>query len=140
MSTALIAPPQATGHLLLFRGSPWPESGLSQAEIRQAMDKMKAWFERLSAEGKLLAAQPLMEESVIITGKGGSLVTDGPFAEAKEAIGGYVLLSVDTMEEAVAIAKSNPMQGPGLTTEVRATSSSCPHTYRLVSQMAKAVA
>jgi hypothetical protein len=140
MSTAFTTPPQTTGHLLLFRGNPWAKAGLSEAEIRQYLDKTKAWFDRLTAAGKLVSAQPLMDEGVFISGKGGSLVTDGPFAEAKEAIGGYVMLSVDTLEEAVEIAKSNPMNDHGVTTEVRPTASSCPHLYRIFSQAEAAVA
>lgn len=103
------------------------------------MDKMKAWMDGLSAAGKMVSAQPLMEEGVVISGEEG-LVTDGPFAEAKEAIGGFILLSVETMEEAVAIAKANPMHAHGITTEVRPTASACPHTYRALSRLAEAAA
>ncbi len=137
MSLDLTTPPRVTGYLLLFKGAHWPED-LSESEIRQTMEKVNAWFDRLSAAGKMVAAQPLMPEGVSISGKSGHLVTDGPFAEAKEAIGGYVLLSVDTMEEAVALAKSNPMHEYGLTTEVRPVASSCPHLYRILTQLAEA--
>ncbi len=138
MSIETTTQPHATGYLLLFRNSDWM-SGLSDDETRQAIDKVKAWFDGLAATGKMVSAQPLMDEKVVISGKGGQSVTDGPFAEAKEVIGGYVLLSVDSMEEAVAIAKTNPLHDLGLTTEVRATASSCPHLYRHFSQMAEAV-
>ena len=132
-------PPHVTGYLLLFRGTAWAENGLSKSEIRQAMEKVNAWFDGLSASGKLVGAQPLMEESVVISGKGGA-VTDGPFAEAKEVVGGYVLLAADSLEEAVAIAKTNPMHEFGLTTEVRPTASSCPHLHRVFNRGAEAVA
>jgi hypothetical protein len=139
MSLDLNSPPRVTGYLLLFRGTHWPEH-LSESEIRQTMEKVNAWFDRLSATGKMVAAQPLMPEGVAISGKSGALVTDGPFAEAKEAVGGYVLLSVDTMEEAIALAKTNPMHEFGLTTEIRPTSSSCVHLHRILGQLAEAVA
>jgi hypothetical protein len=140
MSVEIDTPPQTTGYLLFFRGGNWEESGLSEGQIRQTVDKVKAWFDRLSASGKLVSAQPLMDESVVIAGKPGSFVTDAPMAEAKEVVGGYVLLSVDSKEEAVAIAKSNPMHEHGLiTTEVRATASSCPHLYQALSRKAEAV-
>lgn len=132
-------PPHVTGYLLLFRGTDWAENGLSQTEVRQAMEKVTAWFDGLSASGKLLGAQPLMEESVVLSGKGGA-VTDGPFAEAKEVVGGYVLLSAGSLEEAVAIARTNPMHAYGLTTEVRPTASSCPHLHRVFNRAAEAVA
>ena len=47
------------------------------------------------------------------------MVADGPFAESKEAIGGYFLLAVDTMEEAVEIAKTFPTLDYGASVEVR---------------------
>lgn len=139
MSIQTDTPPHTTGYLLLFRGSDWSDAA-SQSEVRQALEKVNAWFDGLSASGKLVAAQPLMDESVFISGKGGRSVIDGPFAEAKEVIGGYVLLSVDSVEEAVAIAKTNPMHDYGLTTEVRATASTCPHIYRALTSLAETAA
>ena len=140
MSIETNLPPHATGYLLLFRNTGWADCGLSDGEIRQAVEKVNAWFEGLTKSGKLVSAQPLLEEGVVISSKAGSTVMDGPFVEAKEAIGGYVLLSVGTMEEAVAIARSNPMHEFGLTTEVRPTASSCPHLYRVLSPSAVAAA
>jgi hypothetical protein len=140
MSIETNVPPRATGYLLLFRSTGWERLDMSEGEIRQMMEKVNAWFDGLSATGKLVSAQPLMEEGVVITGKGGGSVTDGPFAEAKEVIGGYVLLSVDTMEEAVALAQTNPMHEFGLTTEVRPTASNCPHLHRALSRLAEAAA
>ena len=128
----MTTPPEVTGHLLLFRKTDWAEDGLSSDELRQVMDRVNAWFDDLTASGTLLGAQPLMEQCVVITGDGGGTVTDGPFAEAKEAVGGYVLLSVTRLEEAVAIARSNPMHEFGLVTEVRPTASNCPHLHRVL--------
>ena len=131
-------PPEVTGYLLLFRNTHWND-GLVESDIHEAMSRVNAWFEGLSTTGKVVGAQPLMDEGVRISGPGGRSVTDGPFAEAKEVVGGYVLLSVKTLEEAVAIAKTNPMHDYGLTTEVRPTASSCPHIYRsLYGQLAEA--
>jgi hypothetical protein len=140
MSLELTAPPQVTGHLLLFRKTDWAEQGLSEDELRNVMDRVNAWFDQLTASGKMLGAQPLMEQSVVITGDGGNTVTDGPFVEAKEAVGGYVLLSVTSFEEAVAIARSNPMHDYGLTTEVRPTANSCPHLHRILGKSIEAAA
>jgi hypothetical protein len=138
MSLDIHTPPSVTGYLLLFRSTDWNQYDLSDQQVRQCMDKVNAWFDGLSASGKMVAAQPLMDDGVVVSGKGGEFVTDGPFAEAKEAIGGYVLLSVETLEEAVALAKTNPMHEFGLTTEVRPVASSCPHLYRALSRMATA--
>jgi hypothetical protein len=138
MSLDLTNPPHPTGYLLLFRNTNWENYGLSEAEIRTSLDNVNAWFDGLASSGKLVAAQPLLDESVVITGKGGRSVTDGPFSEAKEVVGGYVLLNVEGRDEAIAIAKTNPMHEFGLTTEVRATASGCPHLFRVMSELAAA--
>jgi hypothetical protein len=138
MSLEMTNPPEVTGHLLLFRATDWAEQGLSEQELRQVLDRVNAWFDQLTASGKILGAQPLMEEGVVIRGEGGGTLTDGPFIEAKEGIGGYVLLSVTDRDEAVAIARSNPMHDLGLITEVRPTASNCPHLHRALGQPAEA--
>jgi hypothetical protein len=59
----------------------------------------------------------LAQEGKIVVGR--NTVTDGPFAESKEAIGGYWFIRADSLEEAVEIAKSNPCLDYGATVEVR---------------------
>ena len=92
------------------------------------MDQVKAWFDRLTESGKLKAAQPLMREGAIVSGKTGRVVADGPFAESKEAIGGYVLVQVNSLNEAIAIAKSCPTLRFGMEVEVRPVAEECPMT------------
>jgi hypothetical protein len=140
MSLDLASAPQVTGHLLLFRKTDWAEQGMSEDELRNVMDRVNTWFDRLTQEGKILGAQPLMEQGAVITGDSAGAVTDGPFVEAKEAVGGYVLLAVTDFDEAVAIARSNPMHAYGLTTEVRPTASSCPHLHRILGNSLAAAA
>ena len=65
------------------------------------MSRANAWFERLISQGKAKAGQPLAHEGKIASGKNGRILTDGPFAESKEAIAGYVLLQVGDLDEAV---------------------------------------
>jgi hypothetical protein len=84
------------------------------------------WFERLGAQGKVIAGCPLEPEGKIVSGKNGRLIADGPFAESKEAIGGYFLLSVKTLDEAVAIAKECPGLTYGVQVEVRPVAEQCP--------------
>ena len=74
-------------YLFLFRGTAW-DRALSPADLQKTMTSFVEWFERLSAEGTLKAGQPLLDEARIVSGKNGRTVTDGPFTEAKEAIGG----------------------------------------------------
>lgn len=90
-------------HLLLIRGTHW-NHGMSPAELQRVMSDFYAWVEGLNQGGVLRGAQPLMEEGKLVTGANGAVVRDGAFAEAKEAIAGYFLLAVPTMDEALRIA------------------------------------
>ena len=84
------------------------------------------WFKRLSEQGKVIGGRPLDHTGKVVSGKNGRTVSDGPFAESKEAIGGYFLLRVDTMEEAVAIAQGCPGLSHGAKVEVRPMMEACP--------------
>jgi len=94
------------GYMLIFRGTDWYK-GLSPEETQRVADNWMAWFKRLTAEGKATAGNPLEREGKIVSGKRGT-VSDGPFAESKETIGGYFLLDVNSLDEAVAIAQECP--------------------------------
>src|SRR5215469_9673718 len=93
-------------YLLIFRGTDWSKT-LSPEEMQNVASQWMAWFKRLSEEGK------------VVSGKNGRTISDGPFAESKEAIGGYFLLRVDSMDEAVAIAQQCPGLPHGAKVEVR---------------------
>ena len=84
------------------------------------------WFEGLNERGKIKAAQPLGGQGRILSGGNGNLVVDGPFAESKEAVGGYLVLQADNMNDAVDIARSTPMLKYGITVEVRPLLAECP--------------
>ena len=62
-------------YMLLFRGTDW-HKGLSPEEIQKVMDQWKAWFERLTNEGKAKAGHPLEYTGKIVSGKKGRVVAD----------------------------------------------------------------
>jgi hypothetical protein len=105
-------------YLLLLRGMDW-DRGLSPEEIQNVMSRWIAWFDRLTEQGKARAGQPLTNRGKVISGKKGQTVSDGPFAESKETVAGYILLQVDNLEEAVEIAKECPGLDYGISVEVR---------------------
>ena len=111
-------------YLLLFRGNVW-DRGLSPAQIQKVVSDWMAWFERLKAEGKCSGGHPLGEEGKVVSGKQGRTVADGPFAESKEAIGGYFYLTVADENEAIEIAKGCPGLEYGAVVEVRPIADSC---------------
>ena len=114
-------------YLLLFRSSRNWQAELSIEELQQEMSKIKAWFDELGAKGIIKAAQPLRDEGYILSSKGGQIVSDGPFAESKEAIGGYMLFEAESIDDAVKIAKKCPALAFGDRVEVRPVADQCPN-------------
>ncbi len=112
------------GYMLLFRGTDL-RKGLSPEELQKVSEKWMTWFRRLTEQGKAVAGQPLERDGKIVSGKD-RVVSDGPFAESKEAIGGYFLLDVATMDEAVVIARECPGLAYGIRVEVRPVAGECP--------------
>ncbi len=117
-------PQRSTNEHLLIRGTHW-SAGLSPAELQRVMTDFYAWVEGLSASGIHRGAQPLMEEGKVVSGALGSSVTDGAFAESKEAIAGYFLLAVADQDEAVRIAQACPILAYGAQIEVRPIADLC---------------
>lgn len=112
-------------YLLLFRGPDW-DHNLSPEELQNTMDRVMAWFEGVQQTGRVKGGQPLAREGRIVSGKKGRGVADGPFVESKEAIGGYLLLQADDLEEALAVARTCPTLEYDITIEVRPVLGECP--------------
>jgi hypothetical protein len=120
-------------YMLFFRGTDWCK-GLSPEQIQEVLSQWKGWFEGLMKEGKATAGRPLEREGKVVSGKKGRVVADGPFAESKEAIGGYFVLDVASLDEAVAIAKGCPGLEYGCMVEVRPVASECPTSRDAMAQ------
>ncbi len=91
-------------YLVICRGARFDEG---PEDTRNTMKQFYAWFERMSDQGKMKSGHQLAPEGKILSGRKG--VTDGPFAESKEGI----------LEEAVEIAKGDPLLDYGHTIEIR---------------------
>ena len=111
-------------YLLLFRGNIW-DRGLSPEQLQKVVSDWFAWFERLKDEGKCTGGHPLEKEGKIVSGKQGRTVADGPFAESKEAVGGYFYLQVSDVDEAIEIARQCPGLEYGAVVEVRPVAEIC---------------
>ena len=123
-------------YMLIFRGNDW-HKGLSPEQMQMISDQWMAWFKRLTEAGKAIAGNPLEPSGKVVFGKHGSVV-DGPFAESKEAIGGYFLLQVAGEDEAVAIAQQCPGLPYGAKIEVRPVAGECPMKTEADVQLATA--
>ena len=105
-------------YLILLWGDAAREAALTPSERRTILEEHRELSERLRAEGKLVHGDPLAPGGKVVRE---GLVTDGPFVETKEQVGGYYILEVESEEEALAIGREMP-QSPGLVVEVLPTS------------------
>jgi hypothetical protein len=91
-----------------------------EAESDAWMKEVMAWYEKAGASGKLADGGAQLTGAATAKTVRASGVTDGPFIEAKEVLGGYSVLETDTIDEAVEIAKTWPGVDRGwITIEVR---------------------
>ena len=107
-------------------------NALSPEQWRALRDETLAWVERLRAEGRLLAAEPLRSARtarMVRMREGKLLVTDGPFAETKEQLGGFFLIVAADLDEAIQIAAQVPSARFG-SIEVRPIESGLPENCR----------
>lgn len=86
-----------------------------QVWMKQTMD----WIAGITAQNKFIGGNGLFfDDSRVVRHK--NMVTNGPFGEIKETIGGYIMVKADSIEEAVNFAKGSPvLQGEGNSVEVR---------------------
>jgi hypothetical protein len=104
--------------ILIFRH----EDGLKVASPEQIQIWMKQtmeWMATISAKNKLVGGNGLPFGDARVVWHN-NVVTNGPFGEIKETIGGYIIVKADSVEEAVEFAKGSPvLQGEGNSVEVR---------------------
>lgn len=125
-------PSPANAYMLIFRETDLASyESLDEAETREALDVWNAWCEELAQTGVVMdghRGNPLEPAGKIVQagpGRRGAEVVDGPFAEAKELVGGYHLVSAGSLEEAVEMARGCPLLEYGMTVEVRPVATSC---------------
>ena len=104
--------------MLIFRhedGQKLASPEQMQVWMKQTMD----WIGGIAAQNKFVAGNGLPFDDARVVGYN-NVVTNGPFGDIKETIGGYIIVKADSVEEAVEFAKGSPvLQGDGNTVEVR---------------------
>ena len=111
--------PNNTHYLLAFRFAedmpdPTPE------QMQQMHQQWGAWIQSLRQQGHYVAGQPLEDSpGKVLRGPRGAKATDGPFAEAKEVLGGFLIVTAGSIAEATELAKGCPSLGGPFSVEVR---------------------
>jgi hypothetical protein len=102
--------------MFLFRGGVTPSS---PEGMQAQMQKWMNWIQKLRNDGKYIAGDPLQGGGKVVSSQR-KIITDGPFAEGKEVVGGYFLIRAETLDEAVEMSKDCPIFENGGSVEVRA--------------------
>lgn len=107
--------------MLLLHERTTESSDLSPEEMQGIIQKYRDWSQQMGEAGKLVGGDKLTDDDgkVLRAGGGGVSVTDGPFAETKEVIGGYFQIQAADYDEAVEISKTCPHIAYGGSIEVR---------------------
>ena len=105
----------AKKHYLVISRGQWDEDAKKE-DIQMAIDRFYVWYERSLESGQMLPGSRLKAEGKVVSKQ---KVTDGPFTEAKELVGGYWFIVAGSLDEAASIAAENPCMDFGLTLEIR---------------------
>ncbi len=95
-------------YLFLFRGGEAMDKERSPEKWQANMQKWMQWMGGLQQKGQLVSAQPLSQEGKQVKGIK-KTVTDGPFMEGKEMVGGYLMCKAENYATAVELAKGCPI-------------------------------
>lgn len=107
--------------ILIFRhedGAKIASPEQMQVWMKQTMD----WIGSIAAQNKFVSGTglPFGDSRVVMTKSSAKVITNGPFGDVKETIGGFITVKADSIEEAVEFAKGSPvLQGEGNSVEVR---------------------
>jgi hypothetical protein len=98
-------------YMLLLGGDMGPEGRATNPEMAAAYESVGKWFEEHTRAGKIVGGHELQGPQTATTVRfkdGKPMVIDGPFIEAKEVIGGYAIIEVADLDEALQMAKMWP--------------------------------
>ena len=106
--------------LLLIRGGSDTSENLSPEQIQAAIERYRAWAQKLRSQGKLIGAEKLKDnQGMLLSAKNGQVAVDGPFAETKETIGGYFIIEADDLNAAIEISQECAAFSEGWVIELR---------------------
>lgn len=92
--------------MLIFQGGQLDQ--LSPEEMQAQLGKWMAWIDKLAKDGRYESGEPLIPGGKLVSGNKGQHVTDGPYTEGKEVVGGYFIIKAKDIHEAVELSKGCP--------------------------------
>ena len=114
----MTTPTKKSQFLFVFR-NPQEQPEPTPEEMQKIFGSWMAWIKSMKDSGVYVGGQPLEEGGKLLRGPNGKSLTDGPFVESKEIVGGYVIVLADSLEVAATLAKGCPGLSLGGTVEVR---------------------
>jgi len=92
--------------MFIFHGGISPDA--SEEQMQANMGRWMAWVEKLNKESRYVSGEPLLPGGKLVTGKNGKSITDGPYTEGKEVVGGYFVVNANDYDDALALTKDYP--------------------------------
>jgi hypothetical protein len=111
-------PNESKEFMLILRGGIHPRD-MQPEQIQALMAKFGQWMSQMQSCGQVRGVGRLEDDGRRLSRKHGQIMTDGPYVEAKEIIGGYFLISAPDLNQALDIAKQCPILENEGTVEVR---------------------
>jgi hypothetical protein len=103
--------------MMIFRMTPNFEIQMTPEQLQENIKQWQDWIGGIASQGKFVGTNQLGFEGKTL--KPAGVVTDGPYAEVKEIIGGYVIVKTGNLDEAMALAEGCPILLIGGNVEVR---------------------
>jgi hypothetical protein len=103
--------------MMIFRNEKKEQPQVSPEEMQAMVKVWNDWIGGIAAQGKFVATNALGFEGRTVNATG--VVSDGPYVEVKEMVGGYIIVKADSLDEAVTLSTGCPVLAIGGTVEVR---------------------
>lgn len=103
--------------VLLFRQPSYDPAKASPKDLESLLERWNNWIEGITSEGRFTGHHRLMSEGKVL--RPGGVVTDGPFVEIREILGGLIVVKAEDIDEATTLAHGCPALERGGTVEIR---------------------
>ena len=104
--------------MLIFMGEDYQSMGMDPEQMQDRYGRWFAWNQKMRADGVVKNGEALHTEAKRVSGKD-RVVTDGPFVEGKDLVGGFYIVQATDMDGALKIAEGYPDYDIGGTVEIR---------------------